>query len=50
MPVGLGAWVAVFVRCNERGGSSVWGEVPVTEKRAGGDAFESRKIATVWQV
>ncbi|EFF80676.1 hypothetical protein HMPREF0970_00312 [Schaalia odontolytica F0309] len=40
----------MFVRFNERGVSSVCVKVPVIEKRAGGDAFEFRRIATTRQV
>ena len=47
---GLCAWLAVFVRFNERGASSAYDEVLVTEKRAGGDAFEFRGITTTRQV
>ena len=44
------AWATAFVRSNERGELSARGNVPVTEKRAGGDAFEFRRIATTRQV
>jgi len=48
-PWGLSVWSVVFVRSNERDVSLAWGKVPVTEKRAGEDAFQSRKIATMRQ-
>ena len=47
---GLCAWPDVFVMSNERDELSARGTVPVTEKRAGGDAVEFRGIATTRQV
>lgn len=44
------AWATAFVRSYERGSASLRRKVPVTEKRAGGDAFEFRRIATTRQV
>ena len=47
---GLCAWPDVFVRSNQRGVSLAWSKVLITEKHAGGDAFEFRGITTTRQV